>query len=216
MTKNLTERLSACYTGAVYDVLRDLGHDRCILPREIRCLDLDTKIAGPVCTLRGRPDNTISPHDSLLAWTGFLSKAPSGHVIVCQPQDDVRALMGELSAEALQLKGVLGYIVDGGCRDLAFIRKMGFPVFHRYATPRDVVGGWVPEAVGEPIAIGNVRIANGDYILADIDGIVVIPASLVEEVVARCEEVVGAENLVRKAILEGADPQEAYLKHGKF
>jgi regulator of RNase E activity RraA len=124
--------------------------------------------------------------------------------------------MGELSAETLHAKGVLGYVVDGGCRDLAFIRKLGFPVFHRFATPRDVVATWVPEAFGEPITIGQVRIANGDFILADIDGVVVIPAGIAEQVITRCEEVMQTENQVRKAILEGVDPQEAYLRHGKF
>ena len=216
MSTDLTARLNACYTGAVFDVMRDMGHPNCILPRDIRALDPDTRVAGPVFTLRGRPDDTVSPHDTLLAWTGFLSKAPSGHVVVCQPQDDVRALMGELSAETLHAKGVLGYVVDGGCRDLGFIRKLGFPVFHRFATPRDVVATWVPEAFGEPITIGQVRIANGDYVLADIDGVVVIPAAIADQVITRCEEVMQTENQVRKAILEGVDPQEAYLRHGKF
>ena len=60
------------------------------------------------------------------------------------------AHMGELSAETLQFRGVRGYIVDGGCRDTGFILNMGFPVFCRYLTPRDVVGIWVPDRFGEP------------------------------------------------------------------
>jgi regulator of RNase E activity RraA len=74
----------------------------------------------------------------------------------------------------------------------------------------------MPEAYGEPITIGQVRIATGDWVVADIDGIVVIPAALAEETVAKVEEVMRQENLVRKAILDGVSPQEAYLRHGKF
>jgi regulator of RNase E activity RraA len=124
--------------------------------------------------------------------------------------------MGELSAETLQHRGVLGYIVDGGCRDNAFIRKMGFPVFARYQTPRDIVAAWSYDAFGEPIRIGEVTIATGDYVLADIDGVVVIPAALAEDVVSGVETVMQTENLVRKAILSGVDPREAYLRYGKF
>jgi len=213
---DLTERLSACYTGAVYDVLRERGHGNCVLPRTIRALDPGTRLAGPVFTMRGRPDDTISAHDSLLAWTEFLSLAPKGHVVACQPQDDIRALMGELSAETLQFRGVLGYIVDGGCRDNDFIRKIGFPVFARFQSPRDIVGAWRPEAYGEPISLGGVTVANGDLILADIDGIVVIPRNIAEEVIDQVETVMQAESLVRKAILEGVSPRQAYLDHGKF
>lgn len=212
----LTDRLDRCYSGAVYDVLRDMGHADCILPPDIQAIDPDTRVAGPVFTVRGRPDNTIGPEESLLAWTGLLSAAPSGHVVICQPQDRVRALIGELSAETLQFRGVRGYIVDGGARDMGFIRKIGFPVFSRFQSPRDIVAAWIPEALGEPITIGQVRIATGDYVLADIDGIIVIPAALAEEVVTRVEQVIGQENLVRRAILEGVDPREAYLRYGKF
>jgi regulator of RNase E activity RraA len=215
-TDALTLRLDACYTGAVFDVLRDMGHSNCVLPREIRAMDPDTRVAGRVFTLRGRPDDTVSAHESLIAWTEFLTRAPAGHVVVCQPQDDKRSLMGELSAETLQHRGVRGYVVDGGTRDMGFIRKIGFPVFARYCTPRDVVAAWVPEGYGEPIAIGGVRIATGDYILADIDGVVVIPERLAEEAVGRVEEVMRTENKVRTAILSGVAPTEAYLRYGKF
>lgn len=212
----LTHRLDLCYSGAIFDVLREMGRPNCILPRGIRAIDPDTRAFGKVFTLRGTPDDTISADDSMLAWTEFLSQAPAEHVIVCQPQDDVRALMGELSAETLQYRGVRGYIVDGGSRDNAFIRRIGFPLFARFQTPRDVVAAWRPDAFGEPITIGDVEICTGDYVLADIDGVVIIPADLADDVISKVEEVISTENLVRKAILEGSDPKQAYLKYRKF
>lgn len=214
--ETLSNRLARCYTGAVYDVMRDLGLMDCVLPSEIRALDLETRTAGRVFTMRGRPDPTINAHESLIRWTEFLTEAPAGHVVVCQPQDHSRALMGELSAEALHSRSVRGYIVDGGCRDNGFIRKLRFPVFARFQTPRDIVGAWTVESVGETIEIENVQIRTGDFVLADIDGIVVIPEDRAEAIVSEVEKVMNTENLVRKAILGGMSPRDAYRKYGKF
>jgi regulator of RNase E activity RraA len=137
-------------------------------------------------------------------------------VIVCQPHNHEVALMGELSAETLKNKGVLGYVVDGGCRDTEFILPMKFPVFFSFYTPSDIVGRWIPDRFGEPVTIGAVTICTGDYLLGDRDGVVAIPAAVAEEAIAKTETVMATENKVRSAILGGMDPVEAYLKYGKF
>ncbi len=212
----LTERLAALYTGAVHDVLRAMGHPNCVLPSEIKALDPVKKLAGEVYTVSGHIDQSRDPHDTLVQWTGLLSKAPAGKVLVCQPNTHMVALMGELSAETLHYKNVRGYVVDGGCRDTEFILNIGFPVFCSFNTPADIVGRWVPDRFGEPITIGTVTIRSGDYLLGDRDGVVVLPADSAGEAISRTEEVVATENKVRTAILGGMDPQQAYLKYGKF
>jgi len=213
---DLSARLARCYTGVVYDILRGRGIVECVLPPSIVPLDRGMVAAGPVFTVRGRPDASVSAHDSLLRWTEFLARAPSGHVVMMQGEDEQRALMGELSAETLQFRGVRGYIVDGGCRDTAFIRRLGFPVFADKATPRDIVGAWVPVAYDEPISYGQVVVRPGDWVLADCDGIVVIPGAIAAEVIAAAMAAIETEDKVRAAILSGIDPRQAYLDHGKF
>jgi 4-hydroxy-4-methyl-2-oxoglutarate aldolase len=212
----LAKRLGECYTGAVYDVMRELGLTNCVLPPEIRALNPETRVSGRVFTMQGRPDPNIGAHESLIRWTEFLAAAPGGHVVVCQPQDHSRAVMGELSAEALHLRGVRGYIVDGGCRDNAFIQKLGFPVFARFQTPRDIVGAWAVENVGKAIEFGPVKIQTGDFVLADIDGIVIVPENRAELIIDEVEKVMTKENLVRKAILNGMSPSDAYRTYRKF
>jgi 4-hydroxy-4-methyl-2-oxoglutarate aldolase len=212
----LTARLQACYAAAVHDVLRAMGHGNCVLPPQIRALDPSRRLAGEIYTVSGHIDQTRSAHDTLLAWTGLLSKAPAGKVIVCQPHTHKVALMGELSAETLQRKGVLGYVVDGGCRDTDFILQKGFPIYCSFHTPADIVARWMPDHFGEPITIGEVTISSGDYLLGDRDGVVIIPGGLIEEVVTKTEEVTRTESDMRNAILAGMDPQQAYLKFGKF
>lgn len=212
----ITEQLEQAYTGAVYDVMREMGNPDCTLPSDIRPLDPTLPLVGRVWTCSGGIDTSISDDESLLSWTGMLSKAPAESVIICQPNDSTIAHMGELSAETLKFRGVRGYIVDGGNRDSDFILRLKFPVFCRYLTPSDVVGRWKLETMGEPVTIGGLEISTGDYVVADRDGVVVIPASMAEEVARKVGEVIGTENELRKLILGGMDPQEAYLKYRRF
>ncbi|MFI5410882.1 RraA family protein [Kaistia sp. UC242_56] len=213
---DLTARLEACYTGVVHDVMRAMGLRDFTLPAEMRPIMPERTLAGPAFTIEGRADPDADGHETLLAWTGLLSKAPSGSIWVSQPNDRIVAHMGELSAETLKNKGVRGAIVDGFIRDTNFLLEMGFQTWCRGFTPRDIVGHWLPVATDVPIVIGGIDIRPGDYFLGDRDGLVRIPAEHLAEVVERAETAISTENLVRKAILAGTDPQQAYLKHGKF
>jgi 4-hydroxy-4-methyl-2-oxoglutarate aldolase len=214
--RELTARLSKCYTGAVHDVLRMMGHDNIVLPPEIKAIAPGTRLAGPAWTVSGHIDRHRTRDETLLAWCTMLAKAPSDHVIVCQPHNHEIALMGELSAQTLQARGVLGYVVDGGSRDTELVLSQGFPVFCSFLTPADIVERWIPDAFAEPITIGAVTIVTGDYLLGDRDGVVVIPRAIAEEVVTRTEAVVATESDMRGALLGGMDPVEAYYKYGKF
>ena len=211
-----TERLDNCYTGALYDVLRAMGYPNQALPNDIVPLENNWKVSGKIFTVSGHIHPNLDPHETLLHWTAMLSKAPKGCVVMCQPNDGSVAHMGELSSETFKLRGVRGYIVDGGCRDTEFITSIGFKVFSKYTTPVDVVGRWQAESFNEPIDIGGVAIKGGDFVLGDRDGVVVVPQAVIEEAISKTEEVLNTENKVRTAILDGVDPQEAYIKYGKF
>lgn len=216
MTDPITGRLGACYTGVVHDVMRGMGLADFTLPHELRPILPDRRLAGPVFTVAGKVDPKAGAHETLLAWTGLLSKAKPGHVWVSQPNDLVVAHMGELSAETLKNKGVLGCIADGGIRDVDFLLDIEFQTWARFFTPRDIVGYWLPAGFDVEIRIGEVDILPGDYVVGDRDGLIRIPKALVEEVVTLSEAAIATENQVRAAILDGVDPQQAYLKFGKF
>jgi 4-hydroxy-4-methyl-2-oxoglutarate aldolase len=189
MSDPLAERLKHCYTGAVHDVMRAMGLEDFTLPAALRPLFPDQTLAGP---------------------------AKPGHIWVSQPNDRKVAHMGELSAETLKNKGVLGCVTDGFVRDVNFLIDIGFQTWSRGYTPRDIVGYWLPKAVETDILIGDVLIAPGDYLLGDRDGLVRVPKGIVGEVVAGAETAIATESKVRSAILSGVDPQEAYLRYGKF
>jgi 4-hydroxy-4-methyl-2-oxoglutarate aldolase len=216
MSGTLTDRLAQCYTGVVHDVMRARGLRDFVLPAELRPILPEQTLAGPAFTIEGMAAPGSDAHATLLAWTGLLSQAPAGHVWVSQPNDRTVAHMGELSAETLKGKGVRGCVCDGGIRDVNFLLRLGFQSWARFFTPRDIVGHWLPRATGVPITIGDVEIAPGDYMLGDRDGLVRIPSAIAAEVVAEAERAMATENRVRTAILAGTDPQEAYLRFGKF
>lgn len=208
--------LEGCYTSVIHDVMRAMGLRNFTLPPRIRPLQPEGVLTGPAFTVEGRIDETADAHATLLAWTGLLSQAPAGHVWTCQPHNHLVAQMGELSAETLHLKGVRGCVVDGALRDTNFILRLGFRCWGTHNTPRDIVGMWLPTATCAEIMIGEVAIRQGDWLHGDRDGMVRIPAGLLDEVIDKSVTAMNTESLVRKAILEGVDPQEAYLKFGKF
>jgi 4-hydroxy-4-methyl-2-oxoglutarate aldolase len=213
---SLADRLAACHASVIHDVMKDMRLAIRVLPRTIVGLAPGMRCAGPVFTVRGRPDTTIDKHTSLMEWARLLSLIPAGRVAIVQPQDDTRALFGGLSAEALRIKGVRGYIVDGGCRDIDHVIDQDFPVFARFATPIDIVAAWRAEAYEVPISIGGQDIQPDDHVLADRDGIILIPGASVEAVVSAAETKMTTEGEMVKAIKAGVDPLEAYMTHRVF
>lgn len=208
--------LRECYTSVVHDVMARQGMRNFTLPPSLLQLNSGDRICGPAFTVEGRIDDRADAHATLLAWTGLLSRAPAAHVWVCQPNDNQTALMGELSAETLQKKGLLGCVIDGGARDIAACRKLGLPIWHRFKTPRDIVGRWLPHRIDEPLIIGEVVIEPSDIIHGDDDGVIRIPHDIAAEIGREAKLAITSENKVRTAILQGTDPQEAYRRHGKF
>jgi len=213
---DISDRLAACYTGVVHDVMRAMGRRDFTLPPELRPILPAQAMAGPAFTIEGEVVKDADAHQTLLAWTGLLSGAPAGSIWVSQPNDREVAHMGELSAETLKNKGVRGCVADGFIRDVNFLLDIGFQAWCRGFTPRDIVGHWLPRATNVPIVIGGVSVAPGDYMVGDRDGLIRVPKADVGAVVEQAEAAMATESLVRKAILAGIDPQQAYLKYGKF
>ena len=216
MIDNRLPHFRECYTSVVHDVMRAMGQRNFTLPPRIASLQPEMTLCGPAWTVQGRVDETADSHETLLAWTELLSKAKPDHIWTAQPHTHLIAQMGELSAETLHSKGVLGCVIDGALRDANFILKLGLPCWRTHHTPRDIVGFWVPTGTELDIMIGEVLIRPGDWLHGDRDGMVRIPVEILDEVLDKSQIAMKTESKIRKAILEGLDPQEAYLKYRKF
>jgi 4-hydroxy-4-methyl-2-oxoglutarate aldolase len=142
----------------------------------------DLRLAGPAFTVLAEAGSIITVHKALL-------EAPAGSVLAVggeTARDLDGALFGKLMAIQARQRGILGVVVDGPVRDVADLREMGFPVFARCTTPR--VG--MNRRVGQtqvPTPCGGIIVSPGDYVCGSDDGITVIPADVVEQVVAQAE-----------------------------
>ena len=214
--QDMCERFNRLYTGAISDVMDEIGCPVQVLPSEIQALRPDMRISGVAMPVLGEPATGLTRDDYFLPFLQMLGDLKPGHVIVSQPNDTLTAHLGELSAETAQHLGARGAVIDGGCRDIDYILRLGFPVFCRYRTPLDILGRWQLKSYGEPVTIGRVTVNPEDFIVGDKDGVLVIPQAVTQEVLLKSEEVVRTENLVRKDILKGVNPIEAYRRHGRF
>ena len=216
-SQDLPRRLAAIpYTGAISDILDEMGFHDQVLPKEIQALRAGQTVAGRALTVLGEPTRSDDPEVIFVPLLKMLGEFKPGDVLVSQPNDDVAAHLGELSAETARYRGCKGAVIDGGVRDTDYIEKLGFPVFARYRTPTDIIGRWRLVDFNVPIRIGGVEVSPGDYILGDRDGVVAIPAGVAGEVITKAEDVVKTENLIRNDILDGIRPLEAYKRHGRF
>jgi 4-hydroxy-4-methyl-2-oxoglutarate aldolase len=213
---DVCRRFSATYTGAISDVLDEMGHSNQALPASIQALTMDQRLAGIAMPVEGEPTDSLDPEVVYLPILKMLGDLRNGDVIVSQPHDNVSAHIGELSCETAKFRGARGAVIDGGARDIDYMLKLGFPVFCRYRTPADVMGRWKLASYGKEIKIGQVTVCRGDFIVGDKDGVLVIPRGITLQVLEKSEEVVNTENLVRKAILQGVHPVDAYRKYGRF
>jgi 4-hydroxy-4-methyl-2-oxoglutarate aldolase len=210
------DRFLAIYTAALADILDARGLRAQTLPPAIRPLEPGARLAGQAYTIKGRPAETEDYDAALRKVLAVLGSIPEEHVAVYACEQEASAHLGELSVTALKVRQVAGCVVDGGCRDVRFIRDEGFPVFCRYVTPEDSTWRWALEETQVPVTIGGVRITPGDWVVGDDDGVVVVPFEIADRVLAEAEQKAATESRVRSAIREGMSPLAAYDEYGAF
>jgi 4-hydroxy-4-methyl-2-oxoglutarate aldolase len=215
---SLPRRFAKLPTAAVTDVMDEMGLQRQTLPAAIQPLAPDMRAAGYAFTTRGRARRgSARERDATLRrFLDMLAAVPGDSVLVLASNDHAAAHFGELSAAWLRTRRVRGAVIDGATRDSALISRLRFPTFVRYRSPQDSVPRWRVSDWGLPVIIGGVRVSLGDVIVADLDGVVVVPRRAAHEVLVRGERLMSTEQRVRSALRRGMAPLAAYQKFGKF
>lgn len=212
----LADRYEALYPGAVTDVLDDWGiHDQ-TLAESIGPITVDMATAGIAYPVVGQPNRSVDPDENIRNILQMLGDVPEHSVVMYDANDDHSAHIGELSVTSLQSRGCRGAVLDGGARDVSYILERDFPLFTRFETPADAVPRWEILEWGVTTVVGGVEVSPGDVVVADVDGVIVVPEDVAEEVLSEAEDLKETENQVREAVLDGALPLEAYEEYGKF
>lgn len=175
-----------------------------VLHHQIRPLRAGVRACGPALTCGG-VDLTVKIFAMWLAKRGdvFVLAAGGVHDYAC---------FGELSANILTQRGAAGAIIDGAVRDLIGINETPLPVFARAVTPRNYhyPFGQPYGSVNLPVTCGGIPINPGDVVVADEDGVVVVPRQIADEVAAAAEEIQSLEDSRREAIRSGRGPVPIY------
>ena len=210
--RGYVERLAALYTPVVADVLDRLGYRDQSLRAEIRPLFPGARAAGVARTVRTIPAPDLAPAEPYKGEMAAVDALRPRDVMIVSECD--WSFWGELLSTAARYRGCRGVVIDGYTRDTRAIVAMGFPVFCRGIHPADSLGRLDVAEYDVPIHCGGVFVNPRDLILADDDGVVVIPRAIAEKALTLAEEKVRGENLVRQALAEGMSVSEAFRRYG--
>lgn len=195
----LVARLAGAMTGHVIDAMDGSGG----MVAAIKPVDpARASFVGVAITCETGPGDN-------LAVMGALAFARPGDVIVAAADGFAgSAIIGDNVCWMARNGGVVGLVTDGMVRDAAGIREIGLPMFAAGITPNSCARSG-PGKVGLPVVCGGVAIAPGDVVVADADGVVIVPRARLAEVVARMEQVLAAERAYQARIAEGLTHSDA-------
>lgn len=203
MSDEYVKRLARLDVCAVSDAADKLG-----LPCAMGGLEQRSttrRIAGRALTYRlvraaDAPARQVPRH----LGTTAIEAAQPGDVIVIEQRTGVDAgCWGGLLSLGAKVRGVAGVVADGPVRDIDEARAYDFPVFCRSLTARTARGRVAELDTGEPVRIGDVTVATGDYVIADASGVVFVAAREIERLLDAAESIAGREAAMARALLSG-------------
>jgi len=161
----------------------------------VRTIAIGTRAVGPALTIRTAPGDWAKPVEAI-------DEAAPGTVLVIDAGGVPPAVWGELASHSSQVRGLAGVVCHGAVRDTPEIRAMGLPVFSSHVSSEAGYAKGYGE-IGVPISIGNIRIETGDWIVADDDGVMVLPKARAVEMANRAQDWLERENRIRREIIDG-------------
>ena len=206
-------RIGTLNPSAVSDILHARGLHNHVMHADIQALGPGIRLFGIARTLASRQlTRAPEPGSEYELLFGAIDGLAAGEVLVTDRMDC--CVWGELCAEAAMRRHGNGAVIDGFTRDSADICKIGFPLFCRGRHMSDLLYHRTITAVNEPVVCGGVAVNPGDLVLGGEDGLLVVPANVVEDVVAEGYEKSQQESKVRAALRGGMSASDAYRRFG--
>jgi len=216
MPHSLSNIRARLFASVLSDCLDAAGVMDQALPARIRPLDEGSVMAGRARTAQfmevDHHEPGTNPYELEIALIDSLARDEIP-VFACSDPERI-APWGELLSTAAQVRGAAGALMDGCTRDIKAIRQMGFPVFHGGIAPLDSKGRGRVMALDVPVRCAGVKIAPGDLIFGDADGVVVIPHALEEKVLALAFEKIAGEKRTLDDLRAGEKLGDVFAKYG--
>jgi regulator of RNase E activity RraA len=202
-------------TAMVSDCLDDIGIRNNVMDPAVKPIRPTMRAVGVAATISFVPDSHYDETDPYATAIEFLDTLRAGEVVVISTQrESISAFWGELFSAAARGKGVTGVVVEGPLRDVEAIAKLEFPAFGISARPYDYKGRMRIESTRQPIICGGVEVNPGDAIMADADGVAVVPAQFINEIFAAANVKAQREKSVLKDLLAGKSVREVWNSYG--
>ena len=204
----LVERASKLDTATISDAMDRLGvAGQCL---NIKPRDPRFRLTGRAFTLlygpAGKPAGTVGE---------FIDEVPPGSVIVIDNGGRENATVwGDILTEIAHRRKIAGTVIDGACRDVALCLELGYPIYSRSYSMRTGKDRVQLDGINVVVNIGDARVAPGDILRGDADGVVAIPRQHEAEVIATAEGIATAEDAIRNAVRGGKALAEARKEFG--
>jgi 4-hydroxy-4-methyl-2-oxoglutarate aldolase len=156
-----------------------------------------SRVAGPARTVRCAQDDNLMVH-------AVMAQAQPGEVLVLtMPEPRPIALVGDLLATQARERGVAALLIDASVRDVEELREMGLPIWARWVRVHGAAKGTMGE-IGEPVEVGGATIRQGDAVVLDADGVAVVEAERIDEVLEASHQREERERIKRGRLQDGA------------
>ena len=196
---NAIATMAALGVSTVHEALGRSG----LLKPYMRPIWAGAQIAGPAVTVLAQPGDNWMIHVAV-------EQCQKGDVLVVGcTADNTDGMFGELLATALIARGVIGLVIDAGCRDVKTLKEMGFPVWSKAISAKGTVKATLG-SVNIPVVCGGVNVEPGDLVVADDDGVVVIPKKLAVETAQKAQKRKDDEDGKRKQLEAGTLSLDMY------
>ncbi len=202
------------YTAVLSDALDEVGVRDRAMREHVRPLEAGTVMAGRARTILCMDVYHIAENPYAKEIEAVDSILPGEVVVVGTGESKRNAPWGELLSTAAKARGARGAVIDGLIRDVKKIVSLGFPVFAAGFKPVDSKGRGAVVDYNVPVECAGVLVEPGDLIVGDFDGVVAIPALVVDEVVRLATDKASRENTTRAELMAGANLRDVFAKYG--
>ena len=213
---SLIEGFKLVEAASVADAMEQLYGRKAYMLHDERPI-FPTKFAGPAVTVLLKKEENREGSKALQGMLDTIDEAPAGSVYVMVVEDGLNyAGIGGLMSTAMKYRGMAGAVVDGGLRDTPQITKLQFPVFSRGIVPSTTVNHYRFAGKNIPVTCAGVQVRPSDIIVADMDGVVVVPRDKAAEVLKRAQQLDQSEHSMYPYIEKYKSIREAVNKFGRL